>query len=64
MKFSGTAETPTGYNNDGRDCHSKRLAEATPINVKYLKDFVDTLFAIGTDYKLTKGIIQVKRSEN
>ena len=50
VKFSSEAETPTGYNNDGRDCHSKRLADATPINIKYLKDFVDTLFARGTDY--------------
>ena len=50
VKFSSEAETPTGYNNDGRDCHSKRLAEATPINIKYLKDFVDILLARGTDY--------------
>ena len=50
VKFSSEAETPTGYNNDGRDCHSERLADATPINIKYLKDFVDTLFARGTDY--------------
>jgi len=63
VKFSGTAETPTGYNNDGKDCHRKRLADATPTNVKYLKNVVNSLFARGTDYKLTKGIIQVKRSE-
>ncbi|XP_068693104.1 VWFA and cache domain-containing protein 1-like [Montipora foliosa] len=51
VKFSSEAETPTGYNNDGRDCHSKRLADATPINIKYLKDFVDILLARGgTDY--------------
>ena len=48
VKFSSEAATPTGYNNDGRDCYSKRLADATPINIKYLKDFVDTLFAKGT----------------
>ena len=50
VKFSSEAETPTGYNNDGRDCHSKRLADATPINIKYFKDFVDILLARGTDY--------------
>ena len=51
VEFSSKAKTPTGYNDDGRDCHSKRLADATPINIKYLKDFVDSLFARGTDCK-------------
>ena len=41
------AETPTGHNNDGRDCHSKRLADATPVNIKYLKNYVDSIYAGG-----------------
>ncbi|KAL9960914.1 hypothetical protein ACROYT_G034422 [Oculina patagonica] len=49
VKFSHFAETPTGYN-DGRDCHSERLADATPINIKYLNNYVDTIFAGGGTY--------------
>ncbi|KAJ7392146.1 hypothetical protein OS493_013518 [Desmophyllum pertusum] len=51
VKFNNKADTPTEYNNDGRGCHGKRLADATPINIKYLKDYVDSLVAQGgTDY--------------
>ena len=49
VKFGSAAATPTGYNNDGRSCHSERLSDATPINIKFLKDYVDTLFARGKD---------------
>ncbi|XP_078384872.1 VWFA and cache domain-containing protein 1-like [Oculina patagonica] len=51
VKFSSFAETPTGHNNDfRRNCHSEQLAEATPINIKYLKNYVDEITAEGTTY--------------
>ncbi|KAL9960908.1 hypothetical protein ACROYT_G034416 [Oculina patagonica] len=50
VNFNIQAETPTGYNNDGRSCHSERLADATPINIKFLKDYVDGLFVRGSTF--------------
>ena len=47
MKFNGKASTPVEYDGDGRGCHSQRLADATPINIKYLEEFVETIFAEG-----------------
>ena len=47
VSFSGEAATPTGYRDDGRDCHSERLADATPINIKYMVSYVDSLSAGG-----------------
>ena len=45
MKFNDKASTPVGYDNDGRGCHSQRLASATPINIKYLESYVDAIIA-------------------
>ncbi|KAL9960915.1 hypothetical protein ACROYT_G034423 [Oculina patagonica] len=50
VKFSTFAETPTGHRNDGRDCHSKRLAVATPTNIKYLKKYADAITAYGETF--------------
>ena len=47
MKFNGKASTPVEYDGDGRGCHSQRLADATPINIKYLEEYVETIFAEG-----------------
>jgi len=49
VKFNHVASTPTEHKGDGRGCHSQRLATATPINIKYLKDYVDAIEATGTD---------------
>ncbi|XP_078384871.1 VWFA and cache domain-containing protein 1-like [Oculina patagonica] len=50
VTFSTFAETPTGHRNDGRDCHSKRLAVATPTNIKYLKKYADAITAYGETF--------------
>ena len=47
VKFNGEASTPVEYDGDGRGCHSQRLADATPINIKYLEEYVETIFADG-----------------
>ena len=47
VSFSDKAATPTGYRGDGRDCHSERLADATPITIKYMDSYVDSLSAGG-----------------
>ena len=49
MKFNGEASTPVEYGGDGRGCHSQRLADATPVNVKYLENYVDGIVAEGKD---------------
>ena len=47
MKFNGQAATPVEYDGDGRDCHGQRLADATPINIKYLEEYVESIYANG-----------------
>ena len=51
VSFSDEATTPTGYRNEGRDCHSERLADATPINIKYLDSYVESLSAGGKNQR-------------
>ncbi|KAL9960894.1 hypothetical protein ACROYT_G034402 [Oculina patagonica] len=51
VSFSTFASTPGNYDKDGKTCFSKRLADATPFNIKYLKGYVDNLKAQGvTNY--------------
>ena len=47
VKFNGQASTPVEYDGDGRGCHSQSLADATPSNIKYLEEYVDSIFANG-----------------
>ena len=51
VSFSDEATTPTGHRNDGRDCHSERLADATPININYLDSYVESLSAGGKNQR-------------
>jgi len=49
VKFNNVLCTPLENNDDGRGCHSQRLATATPINIKYLERYVDDIDAEGND---------------
>ena len=54
MKFNDQASTPYEYNKDGRGCHSQRLAAATPVNIKYLENYVDAIAANGKGDTISK----------
>ena len=49
VKFNSGASTPVEYDGDGRGCHGQRLADATPVNIKYLENYVDAIVAEGKD---------------
>ena len=41
---------------DGRTCYSESVADATPTNLEYLKDYVKSLYAGGTSFCLFNSI--------
>jgi len=47
VSFSNTVETPGSSSDDGKSCYSEGLADATPINLEYLQDYVKSLYANG-----------------
>ena len=48
MSFNTYSKTPGSGRLDGKVCFSKSLADATPINLEYLQDYVKSLQAGGT----------------
>ena len=47
VEFNDLASTPTEYDGVGRGCYSEILSDATPINIKYLESYIDSIIAQG-----------------